>query len=146
MNFEDDRHHQLYQYWLEKKQNKIAPARSDIDPIDFPNLLPYIFLVDVKWSPLNYSMRLLGDHITIEMGKDCKGLTLDEIFANKQHAKKTIDDYNKVAINCQPVFSMFESILINKDIQAYHRLLLPLSKDGKCVNMLIGITTFINDI
>ncbi len=145
MNFQDDRHGQLYQYWLEKKQNKIAPTRDNIDPIDFPNLLPYIFLVDVKWNPTIYSMRLVGDHIAKEIGRDCKGLTLDQIFKDKQHVEITLADYNRAAIYCQPVFSMFKSGLINKDFNAYNRLLLPLSQDGKCVNMLLGITIFSNE-
>jgi PAS domain-containing protein len=47
-------------YWDAKRQNKLMPPRSDIDPVEIPRLLPYVMLIDVVREPLDFRYRLMG--------------------------------------------------------------------------------------
>ena len=38
---------QLYDYWLNRAEGRGMPSRGDISPVDFPDLLPLISLIDV---------------------------------------------------------------------------------------------------
>lgn len=57
----------LFAYWRERRGDRVAPGRADIDPLDFPpSLLPHIVLIDVVREPLDFRYRLAGtaaDHI-----------------------------------------------------------------------------------
>jgi len=143
MEFSDDRHDQLYQYWLLKKGENRAPARSDIDPLDFQNLLPNIFLFDVIKDPLDYRMRLVGTRIVQVMERDCTGMLFDEIYKGER-ALKVREDYDWVAKKMEPVYSEITAGWMNRDFLTYYRLMLPLSSDNSDVDMMLGLTTFIN--
>lgn len=141
MEFEDIRHTQIYKYWLEKKGAKCAPARADLDPLDIPNLLPNVFLFDVLRDPLDYRMRLVGTRLVQVMARDCTGMHFDEIYDGAR-AQKIREDYDRVAIKCEPAFSLISAGWMNRDFLSYHRLMLPLSSDNKHVDMMLGLATF----
>ena len=50
----------LLAYWRQKKGDRRAPTRADIDPAEIKRLLPYVGLVDVERSPLRFRYRLVG--------------------------------------------------------------------------------------
>ena len=141
MEFDDDRHTQIYKYWLEKKGTKHVPSRSDLDPIDIPSLLPNIFLFDVMWDPLDYRMRLVGTRLVQVMERDCTGMHFDEIYQGER-ALKVREDYDRVAMKFEPVYSEIRAGWMNRNYLTYYRLMLPLSDDGLRVNMMLGLTTF----
>jgi hypothetical protein len=60
-----------YRYWLAKRGTRVMPARSDINPADFPLLLPYLVLVESVDDQFRY--RLVGSAITRAAGYDPTG-------------------------------------------------------------------------
>jgi hypothetical protein len=46
-------------YWLRKCGERHMPRRADIDPVEMPELLPYVRLADVV-APGQYRYRLVG--------------------------------------------------------------------------------------
>src|SRR3546814_18827524 len=50
------------------------PGRRHLDPVDIPELLPNIWMIDVKRGPLRFRFRLVGTEIRSEerrVGKEC---------------------------------------------------------------------------
>src|SRR3546814_18267061 len=56
------------------------PGRRHLDPIDIPELLPNIWMIDVKRGPLRFRFRLVGTEIVKFTGRDATGCWLDEIY------------------------------------------------------------------
>jgi hypothetical protein len=47
------------EYWLSKRKNQRLPLRSDIDPFDFPELLPTVLLIE-PFGFGDFRIRLAG--------------------------------------------------------------------------------------
>ncbi len=141
MKFTTEQHSFIFDYWQTKKGTRRAPARSDIDPLDFPTLLPNIFMFDVLRDPLDYRMRLIGTNLTQVMERDCTGFLFDEIYKGSS-AKKLRREYEQATFEFKPVFSEVVADWMGREYLTYHRLLLPLSTDDSQVDILLGCTFF----
>jgi hypothetical protein len=128
---------ELFAYWLEKKGSRFAPSRADLDPVDIPRLLPYVGLVDVLRDPLRFRYRLTGSNITTGYGQELTGRFLDEIDLDG-HQHEIIREYQVVSELGEAVCATWEYSRKDGRYIAYERLALPLSNDGKTVNMLFG--------
>jgi hypothetical protein len=56
-------HLQFYRYWRCKRENRLMPARDDIDPADIPALSPYISIVHKIEG--QYRFRLFGSEMAV---------------------------------------------------------------------------------
>src|SRR5262249_50879801 len=69
---------EFHEYWLRKSADKAMPARADIDPVDIPQLLADVFLVDVvAGNPCRFRFRLVGTRIA-ELEGEITNKYLDE--------------------------------------------------------------------
>jgi hypothetical protein len=51
LKLQSERLRVAYAYWEAKRDGRLMPSRSDIDPTDIPKLLPYVTLIEVL-SPI----------------------------------------------------------------------------------------------
>jgi len=134
----------LVDYWHSKKHGERLPARRDIDPWEMRSFLPQIFLVTVTQNPMRFWFRLVGTGIEAGYGEGIAGRYLDEIELD--NVQKDIHDQYEMAVReAQPVYSRCDYIKDDKTRLRYERLLLPLSSDGKIVDMLLGGAAPIGD-
>lgn len=140
---ENEGHRKLYAYWDSKRGTKLAPARKDIDPIEIRDLLPHIFMFDVLRHPTDFKMRLHGTHLAEVMGRDNTGDFFQKMYQG-DHAKKLWDIYCDVANDFSVIYSQHSAAWMAKDYVYYERLLMPLSDNGKDVDILLGISYFIH--
>ena len=126
----------LLRYWNEKRDDRPMPARGDIDPFDFPDLLPHVFLVDVSYDPLVFRFRLAGTEVNKLLGEEITGKTTEEIKAERLRPvlRKA---YENVVRSRQPAAATRTYEGHNRYL-VYARLLLPLSADGEVIDMLLG--------
>jgi hypothetical protein len=132
---------QLLDYWQKKKGARIAPSRSDIDPAEIKALLPYVGLADVLRDPLRFRYRLVGTQVTMGYGRELTGSYLNEVDLNA-HQHEIIDEYKRVVERCEPACASWEYTRHDGRHIRYERLALPLSSDGKTVDMLFGGAVF----
>jgi hypothetical protein len=132
---------QILAYWLEKKGDRIAPTRADIDPAEIKALLPYVGLADVQRDPLRFRYRLIGTNVTDGYGRELTGQFLDEVDLNK-HEREIVEEYKRVVECCEPICATWEYSRADGRHIRYERLALPLSSDGKTVDMLFGGIVF----
>lgn len=118
------------------------PGRQHIDPTAIPELLPWLWMLDVERDPLRFRYRLVGTEQVSAMAADLTGRYLDEAHP-RFLTLLTYPDYVAAAERSEvryyrgpPVFH------INKDYVLIERLLLPLATDGSEVDKLLAITVY----
>jgi hypothetical protein len=126
----------LFEYWDAKRGERRFPSRTDIDPLDFHDLLPNIFLIDVFEREPYFRFRLSGssvdeihgEYLTGKSPQDIKTAEVSELI--ESHFRAVLDDR---CPRCDHVF------LLARDQTYWHfeRLILPLSSDGIVINMLL---------
>ncbi len=69
----------LHAYWRAKADLRGSlPQRSDIDPVELPDLLPNLMLLDVEHDPLRFRYRLVGTRVVDFSHDDFTGTYLDQ--------------------------------------------------------------------
>lgn len=67
----------LLDYWEARRDDRAAPRRSDIDPLDLPpSLLPHVLLIDVQRDPLDFRYRLAGTAADTIHGQSLRGVRI----------------------------------------------------------------------
>ncbi len=152
----DDGMRWLYRYWDDKRGDRYAPARGDIDPLDMPGLLSNIWMMDVTGAPRSdevpaapgqmteaekpgFRMRLMGTGLVEAFGADLTGATFDAFFKGPG-ASEIYADYCAVLRTWRPHYAVHSGDWAERGFITYSRLVLPLSDDGLCVDRLIGLT------
>jgi hypothetical protein len=133
---------EVYAYWLTKRGSRIAPPRSAIRSEELALFLPNITLLEVVGEPPRFHYRLHGTRLTEAYGENPIGKFLDEIDLG---SGKTgiIRHYSKVVKECRPhVARVRYTKQGDGRLLDYERIGLPLSDDGKAVNMVICVFAF----
>lgn len=140
-----------FEYWQSKLNGGRLPSRSDIVPGELRDLLPFLFIADVsrlspKGSEIN--LRLVGTHIERVLGVDLTGCPVGGMAKHWQDFTVGRDLFDAVnhsrAIAATHILrgpSETAKFLPQQDSPAYlryHRLVLPLSRDGRHVDRLMG--------
>jgi hypothetical protein len=125
----------LFEYWTGRKGKRRFPARSDIDPTDFPYMLGSIFLVDVLADPLRFRIRLHGSELVRRSGYDLTGKILDD-GPSTEYRKYVIERCRGLVESGEPAVVHQDRVLDGHE-RVYEALWLPLSEDGTTVTMLI---------
>jgi len=138
-------HLDLYAYWLAKRGPRAMPARSDIEAADIPALLPYLIIAERAGDQFHY--RLVGSAIVRSVGYDATGVAAGSYLADPKAAVQARTIFEDVFMNARPVFATGEFIFESGLHLNMSLLTLPLSKDGRIVNMSIStLATFFSDI
>ncbi len=133
----------LRHYWREMCVGDRLPSRQNIDPVDIPNLLPTLYLIDVasETSPSRFRFRLLGNVITERFQRNSTGKWLDEIYdAEFYHRIST--DYLDIIRTKQPSYAVLNMPVAGREYIQYERLVCPLASDGQTVDSLVGVIGF----
>lgn len=141
MKCENERLQFLYDYWNDKKYARKAPARCDIDPLDFVEILPNILMYDVLREPLDFRMRLFGTRLVSVSGRELTGKMLSEIFPNDAEGKFR-KELTEICETFEPSLACYDGRWMSKDFVSYERLILPLSEDNIDVNILLGCVIY----
>lgn len=140
----DERVRQLCQYWRECHPPQGGlPGRQHIDPITMPKgALPFVWLADVHRSPLRFRYRLLGTEQVRVLGRDLTGQWIDEAhpgFLGSAASAQFIAAAERGETGYRRGHTL---IILPKDYRSMERVVLPLARDGKTVDMLLAISVF----
>lgn len=72
---------ELFDYWLRSADGRLMPARSDLDPLKVPRLLPNMGLIDVRDGVHKASFRLAGTRLHEIYGQEITGKRVGEVFS-----------------------------------------------------------------
>lgn len=127
-------------YWESRKKGRLAPRRADIDPVDMPQLLPRVMLVDVEPSSggeVDFRYRLSGTGIRGVHGFDATGLTPREL--TPPIYGQLIHQHYRAAVEARRPLAHVVVMITNRKQRSYARIILPLSEDGETINMLMTV-------
>lgn len=126
----------LHSYWMRKRNGAFAPSRSDIDPVEIPSLLPHVLLLDVIDGGARFRYRLAGTEIEERIGCRLAGRYLDEVtegdYSSYIHAL-----FRRSLTERRPLYSECVYGLSDKLAHLTKRIMLPLSADGRAIDMFL---------
>ena len=70
----------LIDYWQARMSDGQAPSRASINPVDFPTLLPQVFILGRK-GPGEYGFRLVGGLVGDLHGRDLRDVGFSSLWA-----------------------------------------------------------------
>jgi hypothetical protein len=97
------RHIELYRYWDRKRGARAMPTRRDIDPVEIPQLLAHLAIIDCHHE--GYRWRLMGSAIVEDFGRDLTGKNFGEYFAPSAFVDAMITTFDRVLLSARPVFA-----------------------------------------
>jgi hypothetical protein len=139
----DPRVRELHRYWQQVHPPEGGlPGRQHIDPTAIPALLPFVWLADVFRAPLRFRYRLLGTEHRHVFGRDYTGWWLDEVHAGFNEAP-AYHQYVAAAEHGRVGYRRGHTlVMLPTDYRSIERLMLPLARDGKTVDMLLAISLY----
>lgn len=140
----DEQISRLHRYWRDiRPAGSPMPSRRDLDPAAIPRLLPAIRLIDVHRDPWRFRYRLVGTELVRMLGRDPTGTWYHENVADAQSTKSHADLVYVAEGRGYCYRRGFPLQLVpNKDYVSSERILLPLARDGREVDMILGLAVY----
>jgi hypothetical protein len=130
-------------FWDEKRQGRDWPLRADLDPLEFRFAVGYVSLIDIipasNSGPRRYFFRLDGTRQVDLFGVDFTGKFLDQV-AGTAGTLVAEQSYGAVADLGEPQYHARQVEFHDRPIQ-YEVVILPLSRSGERVDMLMTVVT-----
>jgi len=129
----------VHDYLLQKAPPGKLPGRQHIDPLDFPDLLPRIMLIDVVRDDAGqprFRIRLMGSDVVTLQGQDGTGKYVEQILTS---GVDIIAGYQDILVSRQPQFRRGTVAAVGREFMPYERIAFPLASDGETVDMLFFI-------
>ena len=117
------------------------PGWQDIDPAQLLPVLPVIWAWSYERDSGEFTGRLLGDRIPAVAGRSITGLSMAEYYQGWNYeeiyaVRRRIVDEPAIGLERGQVFRA------NGQIGLGERLMLPLARDGRHADTIIGATSF----
>jgi hypothetical protein len=127
---------ELFDYWLHAAGTRPMPARSDLDPLKVPRLLPSIGLIDLRDGLDEATFRLAGTRLHEIYGQEITGKRAREVFSGER------GDYwhrvhKRVVETGRPLQGVVRGPIKGRDHILLFWLRLPLSEDGGLVDRIL---------
>jgi hypothetical protein len=138
----DPRVRAIYDYWRSiRGPDRRAPARADFDPLAVPQLLEWLWLLDVQHDPLRFRFRLLGTRHVEAMKGDFTGQWIDEAFPHVVESD-SYAAYVQVVQELKPNYRKGKAHYHVPDYRTIERILLPIGDEDGGANMVLGLTVY----
>ncbi len=132
---------EAFAYWQSKLAGRSMPARRDIDPVEMPQLLAYLMLIDVLPAPLDFRYRLIGTEIRAIIARDYTGLRFSQV-PGKDRGSVVWSNCEEVVLSKAPLSRAPPYVGPERDLRRCGNVLLPLSEDGSEVSMILLVVNF----
>lgn len=137
-----DKMRTLFDYWCSVSPPDRIPGRQHFDPLDVPELLPNLWLIEVHREPLRFLLRLVGSRIEEYAGERLTGLWFAQRLTGSALQQVNMA-LQSVIEDREPSWRRGKPrIRWEKDYLEIERLYLPLAEDGINVDMILAITEY----
>lgn len=131
-------------YWNRIRSRRKMPSRADIDPLQIPRLLPYVMLVDVLATPLDFKFRLVGSRVDEIVASSYTG-TLFSDLPHMARGNSIWSEYEEVVMKQVPLYSAVQYVGPDRFVRSVMHCLMPLSADGGNVDMIFVVASIERD-
>lgn len=134
----------LRSYWEARRAGRVMPSRGDMNPADFKPHLGNMAMVDVLDGGAEFRYRVVGTLLTQYMLTDPTGKTLTEAWPDPPGpvARRVRDNLVNI-VQTRAMMHIWGTLDWSRfPGEAFDALYVPLSDDGKSVNMILNLFTF----
>lgn len=122
-------------YWERIRADRAVPGRRDLDPVEIPQLLAHVMLVDVVAEPLDFTFRLIGSEIDAIISRRSVGRRFSTI-PHMAPGNKVWAEYETVVRTREPLTGAVDYVGADRQVRGVRHCLMPLSADGERVTTL----------
>ncbi len=130
---------QLFDYWLTRRGSGVMPSRDDISPADFPSLLPYVSILELKARPDIVRFRLAGTALWDMYGGEMTGCTLADAERWGDNHEYWQRNYSLIVEEMQPAAGMLKAPSNEREHLVQFWMRLPLAGGEGRPDMLLGL-------
>ncbi len=136
----------LYRCWQQARGIRGLPSRADIDTADIRPLLPHVQLYEVVDGGRRFYTRVAGSAAATALGYDPTGQFLDEAPAGRGR-RRMLKTLREVVRTGEPAFGQHDTVSPDgpSTEQALEDIMLPLSRDGRGVHMVLSASFTLAD-
>ena len=138
---ENPRFRRLADYLAAKAPPGKLPGRQHIDPLEIPDLLSWIMLIDVLPKPVGerrYRIRLMGTEVVAIQGVDETGKFMEDALTGAAGAE-IVRQCDEMLRTHEPYYRRGMVAATGREHVHYERIAFPLASDGENVDMLIAV-------
>lgn len=135
-------HEELHAYWAALRREGRLPSRADIHPSGFKRHLPGVSLIDVVHGGARFRYRLAGTGLYRIYGREITGQSLEGAFPMGE-AEYWSGELQKCVASGRPAAGMRPLGWRGHAHLSVLWLRLPLSRDGRRVDMLLGFDALV---
>lgn len=139
----DNKLQRLFAYWRTLCEGDLLPSRRDIDPVEIPDLLPNVFLLDVVGDAEDFHFRLAGSQVEDAFSMPLRGKSIADI-QKRAGIRIPMEHHIEVARGGGPRYREGKMHVAGREHWEIRRLLLPLASDGRLVDVLMGGAVFMH--
>jgi hypothetical protein len=133
---------QFLQYWRGMCRNGNVPKRVDIDPVEVPQLLKYIVLMDVIDNGADFRFRLIGGHTVEMVGVNPTGRLLSDFVGDNNFGDFT-QRLHRLMMDWQvPIHNGGSHRTAYGTTHTCERISCPLSEDGRTISTIASCAVF----
>ncbi|HYB08207.1 MAG TPA: PAS domain-containing protein [Alphaproteobacteria bacterium] len=129
---------QALAYWDSLRSERPFPSRNDISPSGMKSFLRHVMLIDVSYDPLDFVYRVFGTAIAAAHKEDYTGRSARELEP-KAFSDLIWQQYCE-ALECRAPILHSVLFVTADHCSKYHRLILPLSRDGAKIDKLLAVS------
>ena len=131
----------LLRHWHEVRGRRLMPGWQDLDPSQLTPVLPEIWAWGYDRETDRFTGRLLGEKIHVLLGRSIANVSMEAYFEGWNHAeivacRKRVVDEPAIALERGQIFRCDGQIGFGE------RLILPLAKDGRHTDMIVGASDY----
>lgn len=129
----------LVRYWQQLDPAPTVPRRQQFNPVNIPQCLRHIVLLDVGVGRPRYFVRLAGSSVNPVYQKSITGEYLENVL-NNEDRQKIIAQYDYSVAHQRPTYMASTTCSPLGRRLNYERVVLPLTTNGdKTDKLLVGI-------
>lgn len=134
----------LKTYWDSKRGDRAMPARAELRPAEMKQYVRSLVLVDALPGFTDFRYRTIGTDVTELIFANATGKTVSEAFAplGQEAVDLAIAGYRKVAEDHVALRAYGSAAWLGLPHMDFDSLHLPLSDDGRSVNMIISAASY----
>jgi hypothetical protein len=133
--------HRFIRYWLDRRQGRLMPRKSDIDPVDVYWALPYASVIEIQDEGRKAYVRLSGEKVREAWGRKIVDRTIQELLPRETFVKYAAN--LKRMYDEKLILHSIGSIDINPNtVIPCERMFLPLSDRDDLVTHCFGLSLY----
>lgn len=129
------------EYWESRRAGRRMPAWRDIDPLDVPDLLPWLLVIDVLPGAADFRYRLIGTKVVAIARQDFTGRLFSEL-PGKGPGSVVWENCRQVASTGGPFSRTPPYAGPDPQVRLGENVLLPLSDDGRTVDRILQAISY----